>query len=39
MTIDAKDNLRLKHIIEAVDYIAEFITGVSKTEFDSNYEK
>ena len=39
MTIDAKDNLRLKHIIEAADYIAEFITDVSKAEFDGNYEK
>jgi uncharacterized protein with HEPN domain len=39
MTIDQKDNLRLRHIVEAAEHIADFIGGVSKEEFEADYEK
>jgi len=39
MTIDPKNNLRIHHIIEAAENIADFISGVSKKEFEKNYEK
>lgn len=39
MTIDQKDNLRLQHIIEAAEHVADFINGVSKEEFEDDYEK
>lgn len=39
MTPDQKDNLRLKHISEAAEHIAEFITDVSKEDFADDYEK
>ena len=39
MTIDQKDKLRLRHIIEATGHIADFINGVSKKEFENDYEK
>jgi len=34
-----KDNLRLYHILEAVDAVKSFIVGISKGTFDSDYEK
>ena len=39
MTLDQKNSLRLRHIIEAAEYIADFISGVSQEEFEKNYEK
>jgi uncharacterized protein with HEPN domain len=39
MTTGPKDNLRLEHIVDAADHVAEFIFNVSKEEFDNNYEK
>lgn len=39
MTIDQKDNLRLQHIVEAAQHVADFINGVSKEEFEADYEK
>ncbi len=39
MTIDQKDNLRLQHIVEAAKHVADFINGVSKEEFEADYEK
>jgi len=39
MTIDRKDNLRLNHIIEAADHIADFVRDVSEKQFSENYEK
>ena len=39
MTPDQKNNLRLRHIIEASGHIAEFVSGVSKEEFAADYEK
>ena len=38
MTIDQKDNLRLQHIV-AAKHVADFINGVSKEEFEADYEK
>ena len=34
-----KDNLRLYHILEAVDAAESFIVSISKEEFDNDYEK
>jgi len=39
MTIDQKNDLRLRHIVEAAEHIADFIDGVSKEEFEADYEK
>ena len=39
MTIDQKNKLRLHHITEAAEHIADFINGVSREEFEKNYEK
>lgn len=39
MTIDPKDSLRLDHIVEAIDHVADFILDVSEREFISDYEK
>lgn len=39
MIIDQKNSLRLQHIVEAARHIANFINGVSKEEFESDYEK
>lgn len=39
MTQDQRDSLRLQHIIEATEHIAEFLEGVSKEEFVNDYEK
>ena len=34
-----KDNLRLFHILEAINAAKSFITGISKEMFDNDYEK
>lgn len=39
MTIEPKDSLRLSHIVEATDHVADFIKGVSEEEFCNDYEK
>lgn len=39
MKIDPRDSLRLHHIIEAATHIGDFVAGVSKEEFEANYEK
>lgn len=39
MTPEAKNNLRLHHILEAANHIADFINGVSKESFIADYEK
>lgn len=39
MATNRSDSLRLRHIIEAAEHIADFISGVSKKEFEDNYEK
>lgn len=39
MIIDPKDNLRLHHIAEAIEHIADFMNSVLKEEFENDYEK
>lgn len=39
MTIDQRDRLKLNHIIEASNHIADFIHNVTEEEFSCNYEK
>ena len=39
MITDQRDNLRLQHIVKATEHIAEFIEGVTREEFELNYEK
>lgn len=39
MIIDSKNSLRLHHIAEAAEHVADFISGVSKEEFETDYEK
>lgn len=39
MIIDPENNRRLQHILEATKHIADFLDGVSKEEFENDYEK
>lgn len=39
MTIEPKDSLRLSHIVEAIDHVADFVRDVSEKEFSLDYEK
>jgi len=39
MAKDQRNKLRLEHIFEAVQHIADFLDGVSKEDFMVNYEK
>ena len=39
MIIDPKDRLRLNHIVEASNHIADFVRDVTEEEFSGNYEK